>query len=55
MVKLFSKLDYPVSVTYGDTSITIPARAFGLVVQDEKKLGELPQGVQKVSVKKEGK
>lgn len=53
MIKLFSKLDYPVSVKYGDTEITIPARAFALEVQDEKKLGDLPTGVQKVLVKKD--
>ena len=53
MIKLFSKLDYPVRVKYGDTSFTIPARATNIEVQDEKILGELPAGIQKVLIKKD--
>lgn len=53
-VKLFSKLDHTEFVNYGDTKIVIPPYSRGLVVQDEKKLGELPKGIQKIKVK-EGK
>lgn len=48
VVKLFSKLDYTTSIPYGDTEIIIPPYARGLEVLDEKKLGELPKGIQMV-------
>lgn len=51
-VKLFSKLDYTVLIQYGDTNIVVPPFSRGLLVDDEKKLGQLPKGVQKVEVKK---
>ena len=49
--KIFSGLDYAVNVAYGESTIQIPANAFGLIVGDIKKLGEVPNGIKIVEIK----
>lgn len=51
--KLFSKLNYPVSIKYGKAEIEIPAKCHGLEISDESKLGKLPEGVSMATCKKE--
>lgn len=53
-VKIFSRLDHTVLIPYGDTNLVVPPYARGLEVKEDKKLGELPKGIQIVKVK-EGK
>jgi hypothetical protein len=50
--KIFSKLNYSVSVKYGKAEIEIPARCHGLEISDESKLGNLPDGISVVTVKR---
>lgn len=50
-VKLFSKLDYAVTIPYGKSKIMIPPYARELTVMNEKALGELPHGIQIVKIK----
>lgn len=50
-VKLFSKLDYTVTIPYGDDSLPIPPFARNYVVPDESKLGKLPMGITKIEIK----
>lgn len=49
-VKLFSKLDYTVTVPYGKSSIMVPPYARELLVTNEKELGALPMGIKSVKV-----
>lgn len=49
-VKLFSKLDYTVTVPYGKSNIMIPPFARELFVANEKELGTLPKGIKSIKV-----
>ena len=51
-VRLFSKLSYTVAVPYDKTEIIVPPFVRNLLVVDEKKLGDLPNGIQVVKERK---
>ena len=51
---VYSKLNHPITIKYNNKDLIIPANAIKFKLADESKVGELPKGLRKVSIK-EGK